>query len=111
MAIPALVPGDGRRMALHRARQAHAERLHWELQRSSPRRAAERDALHLSRSRTLCRGKTTTTLCVRTAPSVTCRRPSTRSAAIPRCNGAGRCAHRGAPRSAPLHHPAWTAQM
>ena len=38
-----------RRMALHRCRQAPAERLRRELQRQAPRRAAERDAVHLAR--------------------------------------------------------------
>ncbi len=37
-----------RRMALHRRRQAAAERLRRELQRPAPRRAAERDAVHLA---------------------------------------------------------------
>ena len=36
------------RMALHRARQAAAERLHRELQRPAARRVAERDAVHLA---------------------------------------------------------------
>ena len=37
------------RMALHRARQAAAERLRRELQRPAARRAAERDPVHLAR--------------------------------------------------------------
>ena len=46
---PALVAGAPGRVALHRARQAAAERLHRELQRPAARRAAERDAVHVAR--------------------------------------------------------------
>jgi putative transposase len=42
---PRMGGSEPRRMALHRARQADAERLHRELQRPPARRAAERDAV------------------------------------------------------------------
>ena len=50
MADPALVPGEPDRVALHRARQAEAERLHRELQRPAARRTPQRDAVHLARA-------------------------------------------------------------
>jgi putative transposase len=42
---PALVPGPRNRLALHRSRQAYAERLHRELQWQLPRRVPQRDAV------------------------------------------------------------------
>src|SRR3546814_2071700 len=47
---PALVPGAADRMALHRAGQTAAERLHRELQRSAAGRTAQRDAVYLAGS-------------------------------------------------------------
>src|SRR3546814_19828873 len=47
---PALVPGAADRMALHRAGQTAAERLHRELQRSAAGRTAKRDAVYLAGS-------------------------------------------------------------
>ena len=48
---PRLGRRDRRRLALHRARQAAAERLHRELQRPAARRAAERDPVPLAAAR------------------------------------------------------------
>lgn len=48
---PGLGRGDWRRLALHRARQAPAERLQRKLQRPAARRAAERDPLPVSAPR------------------------------------------------------------
>ena len=48
---PRLGGRDRRRLALHRARQAAAERLHRELQRPAARRAAQRDAVPLAAAR------------------------------------------------------------
>src|ERR1700680_2423196 len=48
---PGLGGCDRRRLALHRARQTAAERLHRELQRPSSRRAAERDAVQIAAPR------------------------------------------------------------
>jgi hypothetical protein len=48
---PALVAGQRRGLALHRAGQADPERLHRELQRPATRRARARDTVHLARSR------------------------------------------------------------
>ena len=45
---PELGGRDRRRLALHRARQAAAERLHRELQRPPARRAAQRDAVPIA---------------------------------------------------------------
>ena len=100
---PELVAGDADRLALHRARQAHPERLHRELQRPAPRRAVERDTLQIARSRsrgTGRSGRTTTTPSGRTAPSATCRLRFTPNSAIPGCNGTGRlsCFGGSAPR-------------
>ena len=102
------------RLALHRARQADAERLHRELQRPAARRAAERDAVHLARPCPSGAGDLEGRLQHRQAAqraSAICRRRSTPISALPRCNGTGRCAHSGAPRPVPLHHRARQAQM
>ena len=48
---PQLGGPDRRRVALHRARQAAAERLHRTLQRPTARRAAERDAVPVAAAR------------------------------------------------------------
>ena len=48
---PALVAGAAHRMALHRARQAHAERLCGIVQRQAARRMSQRDAVHLAGAR------------------------------------------------------------
>ena len=48
---PGLGGCDRRRLALHRARQTAAERLHRELQRPPARRVAERDAVQIAAAR------------------------------------------------------------
>src|SRR5690606_32549950 len=44
-----MVPGDPRRMALHRSRQADAKRLRRKLQRQLPRRVPQRDSVLVAR--------------------------------------------------------------
>jgi hypothetical protein len=57
------------------------------------------------------RGSSITTPSGHTAASAICRRPTTPSSASRHRNGTGRCAQSGAPRPAPLQHPAKQAQM
>ena len=87
-----------RRLALHRARQADAERLHRELQRPAARRAVERDAVRFARSCPHRAGDLDGRLQHR-APAQRDRQPAARrptpSSAFPRCNGMGAALRRG----------------
>ena len=101
-------------MALHRARQAAAERLRRELQRPPARRVAERDFCSpcSPKPARFCRsGRTTTTPSDRIAASAISRRWPTPKPALQDRNGSGRCATLRTPRPDPLLRRANRAQI
>ena len=93
-------------MALHRARQTATECLRRELQRPAARRMLNETLFtSLAHARAvLAIWKDDYNTVDRTARLAISHRRSTPIAALPRCNGTGRCAMSRAPRPIPLHH-------